>query len=38
MVIDQVGVAEVNPVLPQLRFALGLIPFVHGAIFMPIYD
>lgn len=29
MVIDQVGVAEVEPVLPQVRFALGFVPFVH---------
>ena len=32
MVIDQIGVAEVEPVLPQVRFALGFIPFVHRAI------
>ena len=32
MVIDEVGIAEIKLVLSQVRFALGFIPFIHGAI------
>ena len=32
MVVDQIRIAKIEPVLPQVRFALGFIPFVHAAI------